>query len=601
MDEKAHIASALLAAARTDSNPGVRSVASGTLSRTCDPSQVREVFEMLGSDDPGMRRLAVHSLANCRGGRAENAVLFAVDDPDPAVRKEAILALGNMGDSQLVPKIMGGLERETSPEIIGETDPRKDPSLKSWAVGALLRLADESCREVFVGYLDHERPEIRAIAICVLAKIGDPSVLPPVRQQLDKEDLPVQRAAIEALGSLRDKDSVSVLCEIVSDQWASPVLICASAAALKSIGDKSAIEPLADAQRNAGEGIEKAVPGFEDWYWRHQIIARTAEALGGLDAEWQIAPEVLTKLVTLCRTQTHASDARWVLEDVYRTDIGFATEVLGEEEIGSEGALLGVFMDVDRLGRLLAEHEQGRVRAAAAKHLQALRDKNCLPKLVEAMKHDRHPDVRRAAAEALSAFREEGLLADILDRIHREMVPGVRAAAIRTMTGIAGPSAKEHLLKLTDDRAAEVRRVALESLTRYQGQDVVHALIAAAKDPDPNVRSAAALGIGMQRAEGALSTMIDLLMNDRHPAPRVSAAAALGLMSSSVAVGSLAAALGKDVAASVRSQAARSLGEIGDASVVPKLEDAARVDPDAGVRSHCVLALGRVAERLFGD
>ena len=600
MDEKAHIASALLSAAQTDSNPGVRSVASGTLSRTCDPSQVQEVFEMLGSDDPGMRRLSVHSLANCRGEKAENAVLFAVDDPDPAVRKEAILALGNMSDPEIVPKIMGGLERETSPEIIGETDPGKDPSLKSWAVGVLLRLADESCRGVFVDYLKHERPEIRAIAVCVLGKIGDASVLPGIRQQLDDEALPVKRAAIETLGSLRDPESVSAICEIVSDPGSPPILICAAAAALKSIGDKSAIELLADAQRNAAEGIEEAVPGFEDWYWRHQVIARTAEALGGLDAEWQIAPEVLEKLVTLCRTQTHASDARWILEDVYRADIGFATEVLGEQPIGSEDALLGVFKDADRLGSLLAEHEQGRIRAAAAKHIQALRAESNIPGLVEALKGDRHPDVRRAAAEALAAFRDEALATELLDRIRREMVPGVRAGAIRTLTGIAGESVKEHLLKLVDDRAAEVRRVALESLTRFQGDDVLKALMAAAKDPDPNVRSAAALGIGMQRAEAALSTMIDLLMNDRQAAPRVSAAAALGLMSSSVAVGSLGSALSKDTAASVRSQAARSLGEIGDTSVVAKLEDAARVDPDAGVRSHCVLALGRIAERLFG-
>ncbi|MEW6360319.1 MAG: HEAT repeat domain-containing protein [Planctomycetota bacterium] len=601
MDEKAHIASALLAAAQTDSNPGVRSVASGTLSRTCDPSRVPAVFEMLGSDDPGMRRLAVHSLANCRGEKAENAVLYAVDDPDPAVRKEAILALGNMGDPGLVPKIMGALERETSPEIIGETDPRKDPALKSWAVGVLLRLADEGSRSVFVNYLTHDRPEIRAIAVSVLGKVGDASILPDIRRQVEDGNLPVARAAVEALGGLRDQESVSVLCEIISDRTVFPLLICTAAVALKAIGDKSAIEPLADAQRNAAEGMEEATPGFEDWYWRHQVIARTAEALGGLGAEWRIAPEVLTKLVTLCRTQSHASDARWVLEDVYRTDIGFATEALGAEEMGSEQALLGVFKDAKRLAQLLADHEEGRVRAAAAKHLQSLRDGGSIPKLVEAMKHDRHPDVRRAAAEALSAFRDPALTPELLDRIHREMVPGVRAAAIRTLAGIAGESAKGHLLDLVHDRAAEVRRVALESLTRFPGGEVLKALLGAAKDPDPNVRSAAALGIGMQRAEAALSTMIDLLMNDRHPAPRVSAAAALGLMSSSVAVGSLAAALSKDATASVRSQAARSLGEIGDASVVAKLEDAAKVDPDAGVRSHCVLALGRIAERLFGN
>jgi len=597
MDDKARIASALLASARTDTNPGVRSVASGTLSRTCDPSEMREVFDMLGSDHPGMRRLAVHSLAGCKGDKAANAVLFALDDPSPDVRKEAIQALANMGGDRVL-QLLSALERETSPDIVGETDPSKNPSLKSWAADVVVRMATESNRGEVAQYLGYEKPEMRVIALAALGKIGDESVLPEMRACLEGHNLAVRRGAAEALGKLRDADSVSRLCEIVADPGSSPILVCACAGALSAIGDTSAIEALAQAQRNASAGMDAAAPGFESWYWRHQVIAKAAAALGTLGSEWRVVPEALKTLVSLCRTQSHASDARWVLEDVYRCDIGFAIAV-GKEEADAEGTLLGVFQDTERLCDLLENHKDWKIRSGAAKHLMATRDRGAVPKLVQAMHKNRNPDVRRGAVEALSAIGDEEIVPEFIETIRREMVPGVRAAAVRGLAGISGKAAVEHLVKLATDRAAEVRRVALEGLSHLGTEEHLPVIMAAAKDRDPNVRSTAALAIGFLRTDSALPSMIDMLKNDRDPAPRVSAAAALGFMSSSVAVGSLASALTLDPVPSVRSQAARSLGEIGDESVIAHLEDVVKFDADPGVRSHCVLALGRIAERLF--
>ncbi len=257
-----------------------------------------------------------------------------------------------------------------------------------------------------------------------------------------------------------------------------------------------------------------------------------------------------------------------------------------------------------------------------------------------ALKADPDEEVREAAANTLAQLARQG---HELRKVEPERGPVAREASLAALRQA-----------LKEDKSAKVRRVAAASLTRVGLSDdpeirkaemedkalvagykeAVPLLIAALKDDDNDVRTAAVDSLGRMHefAGDALSPLLDLVKDKKNDpvaraeaihsvgrfgtsaageavpilkvivadesAPdnvRRSAAGTLGVMKTEA--GSAAAALGKALEAKaleVRRAAVSALGEIGEEArdALPGLKKVSKTDDDKFVRSEAMRVMG---------
>jgi len=107
----------------------------------------------------------------------------------------------------------------------------------------------EADATLLAGIVEHSGSEARAAAVELLGDLGEPGVLPLLRQALADPAGVVRIRAAEALGRLKDHEAVPGLCAAL--QYA-PELRNAAARALGEIGDTGAVEALIQLLRSAG-------------------------------------------------------------------------------------------------------------------------------------------------------------------------------------------------------------------------------------------------------------------------------------------------------------------------------------------------------------
>jgi HEAT repeat protein len=242
-----------------------------------------------------------------------------------------------------------------------------------------------------------------------------------------------------------------------------------------------------------------------------------------------------------------------------------------------------------------------RLSFGASKHLGD-KPNEVVTALVAALK-DADADVRAAAVASLGHLghdtEEEVGPYPLLRVLAKDKAPAVRAEAARALGCLGSHAPKriawELLEALKGDTDAKVRAAAADALYSffYEEEDVLPGLIAALKDNEAEVRTAAAGALRFPKAKDAVKPLLGLLKDDENALVREVAASALGDIASDAGevVPALAKALrGKESA--VRDAAAWSLsafGEPGSAS----LKDALK-DDSAEVRRSAARALGSI-------
>jgi HEAT repeat protein/Cdc6-like AAA superfamily ATPase len=166
------------------------------------------------------RRKAAETLGLIGGERATKSLIAALGDADKAVRQEAIKALARIGAPAVGPLIMALTDtrsemRDGAVEALGQVgqpamegllqalgDERR--GLRQGVAQALQKLGvgDEQVMEGLIAYLEHEKWEVRGVAVEVLGHVGGESALGALITALEDENRIVYRKAAEALHTI---------------------------------------------------------------------------------------------------------------------------------------------------------------------------------------------------------------------------------------------------------------------------------------------------------------------------------------------------------------------------------------------------------------
>jgi len=200
---------------------------------------------------------------------------------------------------------------------------------------------------------------------------------------------------------------------------------------------------------------------------------------------------------------------------------------------------------------------------------------------------------REEMLELRDALNDQPSQAAFMDAL-RSKDKSRRLSMIRAMGDTADVKAIPYLsavlLKLDED--VDMRTAAAVSLGRVRHPLAKDYLVQASKDPSPEVRFAAVLGLGKCEEAGVATVLEDRLRKDPSWWVRYAVAIAMGRSRKAFAVTALQRATVEDSSWQVRMEAARALGEIG----TPRAEEAlagSLQDTDSGVRAVAALALAQ--------
>jgi HEAT repeat protein len=132
----------------TAPDPDTQVYAVWALGAIGDPAALPDLVSLAGSEDPGLRKAAVHALGVFATEEARAALAAALEDAAEDVRWNAALALARRRDPRAAPVLLKMMDRGHLAGVDGLTDAQRDDAItQAVAAGAFLR---------------NESPEIRA-------------------------------------------------------------------------------------------------------------------------------------------------------------------------------------------------------------------------------------------------------------------------------------------------------------------------------------------------------------------------------------------------------------------------------------------------------
>jgi len=513
-------------------DPAIRSEAVRALGRDADPETVFSLAAALGDGAWTVRMAAVDALARA-GEPAVGALLAALGDADPTVRRGAGRALGRMGPAA-VPHLLGVLRGGA-------------PAARVEAVAALSAGGGPGEQGAFVRALGDPEPGVRAAAAGALGRLGasgaEGAAAESLVTVLSDPDAAVRNAAAWALGAVGDRRAVAPLLELLRDSEAG--VRRSAARSLGLLGDPRAGPALGAALRDPSADVRE---------WAAGALGRLGDP-GGVPALLRAVKDPAGPV------RVRAAEALGALGDPR-----------------AAGQLAGRLGDGDPA-----------VRHAAAAALGQLGEASALEPLLGALGDDA-PEVRREACRSLEALGQKpaaGALATAL----ADADPSVRVAAARALGVLGAVEAVPGLETALRDATPAVSAAAADALVAL-GAPGVPALLGALAAPAPELRARGADALG-RAGDGAAVRPLAGRLGDPSPQVREASAQALERLADCRAADPLVASL-MDPAAAVRVAGAKALGALGQGAVGAVLAGLKRADP--GARALAVEALGRAGE-----
>ncbi len=203
---------------------------------------------------------------------------------------------------------------------------------------------------------------------------------------------------------------------------------------------------------------------------------------------------------------------------------------------------------------------------------------------------DPEVEVRRAALQSLSRYEDRSTIPVFREAL-RDEDPEVRSTAIEALADFKDRSSVGDIAAMLSDENVEIRRSAAEALRELPARGVVDRLVAALKDSDAEVRKSAIEALENTK-DASVEGPLVLALKDPKPEVRARAISALHELDLPNPPNGILELL-KDPNAEVRHEAADAVAHYKDVRAVPTLRLMLE-DPDGDVREAAVDALSEI-------
>ncbi|MGD0041822.1 MAG: HEAT repeat domain-containing protein, partial [Isosphaeraceae bacterium] len=469
-----------MAASLDDPDPGVRTLAVQTIAKHGGPKIFDLLRTVVRGDKPRARLEAVRTL-----GALENPAQPALEDAlgsnDPAVRVEAALLLGERGhdagkdlivealrssdqsrDHHRAVRALGKVGGASEfPLLFDLIDDARGEDIKLAVVGAIHEIAGRMIAEpsgseivdLLRATVHSDKPRTRLEAVRTLGLLGPPAQA-ALEEALMNGDTEVQLEAALLLGEQgRDAGKDLIIGALRLSARSQDHL--RAIRTLGKVGDASTYPLLLD-QLDAD---------------REDIQCAAVEAIGSLN----IATGPVDIVDRFAIRSRNKPAAKRLIDAVL-----------------SLASLHKVAIPADVAANLL-KHSSWNVRQDCAKALGVAKAAESVPALIKTL-GDSDYDVRREAARALGLIGDSRARPRLVKLADKERDDGVKAAAKEALIQLDATQGRIDLLSSHDPDAR--RRAAVE-LGEIHCQEAVPALIEATGDVNAEVRREAAMALGL--------------------------------------------------------------------------------------------------------
>ncbi len=192
-----------LVTALKTANPRVKSEAASALLQIRDKAAVEPLTVALKDEDVRVRRIVAFTLVKIKDPKAVEPLIIALKDEDGNVREDAAWALGKIKDPKAIRPLIIALKDE-------------DWHVQYRAKGALRAIGTPAV-EPLITALKNEDSRIRRGAAFTLGRIKNPEVVKPLIIALKDEDWDVREGAAWALGKIKDPQALEPLTVTLKD------------------------------------------------------------------------------------------------------------------------------------------------------------------------------------------------------------------------------------------------------------------------------------------------------------------------------------------------------------------------------------------------
>ena len=550
------IAALLNSVVENHHNPALLNSALQVLAAS-DVDTLSPLLELLDGPEPDLRMQAALALGEQRDARAAAALVKALKDDDTNVRYHAIEALGKLQAADAV-------------AALAEIVESRDFFLTFAALDALAKIGEPRITPTIVPLLEDEL--LREPALNLLGQLGDATIVTPLTALLNTATAPTDQIA-DALAALSDRYEEqyregSYIAELASHEI-SP----------------TGVQNLLDALETPGKENLRSIALVLGWLKRSGVDRALTRLLGRVD----LRHEIIEALVRHGSATSELLIAQLTSEDL--------------EVRRSAVVALGRIGDSSATPALVNSLSDESLAVDAAEALGQIGDARAVDGLLNLIGNS-DASVRQAAVSALNSVMPPSLSKRIIPLLH-DSDPNVRESAVKIAGYFGYPETATALVELSRDSNERVRCAAIEHLPYVEDERGFDVLAHAIKDETPNVRAAAARALGTMDTPESIKPLIEGL-SDEDAWVRYFSARAFGRRRSPESVEALEQVVAKEKFNHVRIAALDSLGQIGGERIAGIVEELVR-DDDPNVAHAAQVALGlsstshAKAQRRKGD